>query len=180
MIKKIIVSTSILLIFSLIFLFYNFFSQKREPDEKTQFALIQKLNTELFEKLPDSTIFQISGFNHTIKYEREEFQEIIGKQTMDEIYNEIKRKNIYDIYVKTDKFDMYVDSDDYAIYTLKNEPLLIKDFRVTQYIYFKGGTLTKSKLERMEKIYKFEEFKKIKDKWYKVVYIENSGRSFNL
>lgn len=178
--KIILILILVLLVAGVIFLLWKQNQRKALQNEKEQFAFVEQLNAELFQKLPDSMIFQISGFTYEVKYERQEYQDIVGRQTLNKVYDAIKNQTIYDLYLKTDKFDLYMESDDYGIYTISKEPLLIKDFRVTLYIYFKGGSLTKNKLERMETVYKFEVFEKLKDQWYKVVFIENSGRNFNL
>lgn len=178
--KKVIISGLVLLLLGAILILWKSNEKKTEQNAKEQFALIEDLNNKLFEKLPDSIIFQISGFNHSMKYERKEYENIVGKQILKEVYDAIKSKKLYDVYVKTDLYDMYVESNDYAIYTISSEPLPIKDYRITEYVYFKEGSLTKSKFESMEAVDKFEVFEKVKEKWYKVVFIKNSGRNLNL
>ncbi len=178
--RKIILISGVIMLVAAIVLFRKQTKAQVLKNEKEQFSFIEKMNNKLFEKLPDSIIFQISGLKYTMNYEKKEYGSIVGKQTLKDVYAAIKSKKIYEVYVKTDRYDLYVESDDYAIYTISSEPLPIKDHRVTEYVYFKEGSLTKRKFRDMESVDKFEKFEKIKDQWYKVVFIKNSGRNLNL
>lgn len=192
--KKIVIITSILLFvfFTSIFIYNKSVSTKKNENRinsVSSFSDIEKLNTDLFASTPDSTVITISGFKGSKRSEINEYQNLIGLSLVNRIFSLIEDKIIKDLYLKkgkfiylktsTEKFVMYSDFGDYSIYTIETNPLLIKDFRVIQYVYFKDDNLTKYKFKKMETVYKLEKLEKIKPQWYKVTFTRNSGRSLN-